>query len=90
MPWIQVKLQSTGKRSEQIEDLLLELGAVSVTLEDSADQPLFEPPPGATPMWDEITYTGLFDAATDMDVVEMALPNELGADLPLRVEALED
>lgn len=90
MPWIQVKLQSTGKRSEQIEDLLLELGAVSVTLEDSADQPLFEPPPGATPMWDEITYTGLFDASADMDLVEMALRNELGADLPLRVEALED
>ncbi len=90
MPWIQVKLQSTGSRSEQIEDLLLELGAVSVTLEDSADQPLFEPPPGATPMWDDITYTGLFDAAADMDLVEMALRNELGADLPVRVEALED
>jgi len=90
MPWIQVKLQGTGTDNEQIEDLLLELGAVSVTLEDSADQPLFEPPPGATPMWDAITYTGLFDAATDMDLVEMALRNELGADLPVRVEALED
>ena len=90
MPWIQTKLQSTGADSERIEDILLELGAVSVTLEDSADQPLFEPPPGATPLWNAVTYTGLFDSATDMDLVDIALRNILGHDLPLRIEALED
>ena len=90
MPWIQLKLQSTGAHNDAIEDTLLELGAVSVTLEDSADQPLFEPPPGATPIWDDVTYTGLFDASTDMDLVEMALRNALGHDTPIRIEALED
>lgn len=90
MPWIQLKLQSTGAHSDIIEDTLLDLGAVSVTLEDSADQPLFEPPPGATPIWDDVTYTGLFDANTDMDLVEMALRNALGHDIPIRIEALED
>ena len=90
MPWIQLKLQTTGKRTEQVEDLLLELGAVSVTLEDSADQPLFEPPPGATPIWNEVTLTGLFDSSSDMELVAVAVHNELGADLPLRIEALED
>ncbi len=90
MPWIQVKLQSTGANSDAIEDLLLELGAVSVTLEDSADQPLFEPPPGATPLWNEVTYTGLFDSSSDMDLVAMALHNAFEDDTPIRIEALED
>ena len=90
MPWIQLKLQSTGAHSEQIEDNLLALGAVSVTLEDSADQPLFEPPPGATPLWNDVTYTGLFDSEADMDLVEAALRNLLGDATPIRIEALED
>lgn len=90
MPWIQVKLQSTGANSERIEDTLLALGAVSVTLEDSADQPLFEPPPGATPLWNEVTYTGLFDSSVETGLVELALRNLLGDGTPIRFEALED
>lgn len=90
MPWIQVKLQSTGSNSARIEDTLLTLGAVSVTLEDSADQPLFEPPPGATPLWNDVTYTGLFDADADMDLAATTLRNILGEDTPIRIEALED
>lgn len=90
MPWIQLKLQTTGDQTEKVEDLLLELGAVSVTLEDSADQPLFEPPPGATPIWNEVTLTGLFDSGSDMELVAAALRNELGTEIPLRIEALED
>jgi ribosomal protein L11 methyltransferase len=90
MPWIQVKLQTTGKRSNHVEDLLMGLGAVSVTLEDSADQPLLEPPPGATPIWDDTTLTGLFEANADVDLICAALRNDLGAELPLRVEPLED
>lgn len=90
MPWIQVKLQTTGKRSSHIEDLLMSLGAVSVTLEDSKDQPLLEPPLGTTPIWDDTTLTGLFEADADIDLICVALHNELGADLPIKVEALED
>jgi len=90
MPWIQIKLQTTGKKSPQVEDLLMGLGAVSVTLEDSKDQPLLEPPPGATPIWDDTTVTGLFETDVDPDLVCAALRSQLGADLPIRVEALED
>ncbi|MAR89420.1 MAG: 50S ribosomal protein L11 methyltransferase [Pseudomonadota bacterium] len=90
MPWIQVKVQTTGSRASQVEDQLLGLGAVSVTLEDSRDQPLLEPPPGATPIWDDTTVSGLFEADVDTDLICAALRSELGADVPLRVEALED
>jgi len=90
MPWIQVKLQTTGSRSPAIEDLLMGLGAVSVTLEDSKDQPLLEPPLGTTPIWDDTTLTGLFEADADIDLICLALRNECGAELPIKVEALED
>lgn len=89
MPWIQIKLQTTGAHSASVEDQLVALGAVSVTLEDSADQPLLEPPPGATPIWDDTTLTGLFEADIDVDLVMAALKNALG-NIPIKVEALED
>jgi ribosomal protein L11 methyltransferase len=69
MPWLQIKLETPPQLSEQYEDLLLEAGACAVTLEDAADQPLFEPELGTTPLWDRTRITGLFDAETDMDWV---------------------
>ena len=90
MPWIQIKLQTTGKQSSHVEDLLMGLGSVSVTLEDSKDQPLLEPPPGATPIWDDTTVTGLFEADVDTDLICAALRSDLGSELPIKVEALED
>ena len=90
MPWIQIKLQTTGAHSSHVEDLLMGLGSVSVTPEDSKDQPLLEPPPGATPIWDDTTVTGLFEADIDTDLVCAALRGNLGTELPIKVEALED
>ena len=49
MPWIQIRLNSTGADAEVIGDELTETGAVSVTFQDSHDTPIFEPLPGETP-----------------------------------------
>lgn len=46
MPWIQIRLNSTGADAEAIGDELTETGAVSVTFQDSHDTPIFEPLPG--------------------------------------------
>ena len=73
MPWIQLKLQAPGKLAPEIEDALQDLGAVAVTLQDSGDQPLFEPPPGATPIWDDTTLTALFEADANVDIAAAAL-----------------
>ena len=69
MPWLQLKLETPPLLTERYEDLLLEAGACAVTLEDAADQPLFEPERGTTPLWDRTRIIGLFDAETDMDQV---------------------
>lgn len=40
MPWIQIRLNSTGADAEVIGDELTETGAVSVTFQDSHDTPI--------------------------------------------------
>lgn len=92
MPWLQLIVQIPGEQAEQYEDALLSLGASAVTLMDNADQPLLEPPPGATPVWDDSRVIGLFDASIDSDLLLAALKNTLNTDKlpPYRLEALED
>jgi len=40
-----------------------------VTFQDAADQPLFEPPPGATPLWQATRVVGLFSHDADIPAV---------------------
>ena len=54
MHWIQIILETSRQVSAPLEDRLLELGALAVTYVDAADQPLFEPGPGETPLWDAV------------------------------------
>ncbi|MDE2148285.1 MAG: 50S ribosomal protein L11 methyltransferase [Gammaproteobacteria bacterium] len=51
------------------ETLLEACGARAVTLSDAGDQPLLEPPPGATPLWAISRLTALFDADTQPEIV---------------------
>lgn len=62
MPWLQLKVISPRKYVKSLESSLLVCGAAAVTLQDNADQPIFEPGLGETPLWDQVKITGLFDA----------------------------
>ena len=66
MPWIQLKLNTTGANAEDLSDALMEAGAVSITFQDTHDTPVFEPLPGETRLWGDTDVIGLFDAETDM------------------------
>ena len=91
MPWLQIKININKNDAEPIEDAILAAGAVSVTLEDSADQPILEPALGETPLWDKTRITGLFDAETNTDEALKLAELELGQALPeYRWELLED
>ncbi|MER2010985.1 50S ribosomal protein L11 methyltransferase [Psychrobacter alimentarius] len=65
MAWQQLHLQCEKANVDLAEALLLEAGALSIALDDAGDQPLFEPLPGESPLWDDVILTGLFDATTD-------------------------
>ena len=72
MPWIQLKLNTTGANAEDLSDALMEAGAVSITFQDTHDTPVFEPLPGETRLWGDTDVIGLFDAETDMNDVVVA------------------
>jgi ribosomal protein L11 methyltransferase len=93
MAWLQLRIRAPHQFVETVEDLLFAHQAVSVTLEDAADQPLLEPGPGETPIWDDVEVVGLFVAEdTDPDILRASLdaqlPGECGQvqfeDLPER------
>ena len=61
MPWLQIAIHTNQNHAEQTEDCLLQFGACSVTLKDAADEPILEPAPGETPVWQDIIVVGLFE-----------------------------
>ena len=69
MPWLQLTLEATHSNSDQLSDLLSQAGAAAVTLQDAHDDPIFEPPPGSTPLWKELFITGLFEADININSV---------------------
>ncbi|MCC5795953.1 MAG: 50S ribosomal protein L11 methyltransferase [Methylophaga sp.] len=92
MPWIQVIFCSSPADAEQLSDVLSEAGASAVTFEDSADQPIYEPALGETPLWSETRIIGLFDAAVDCQALLEDIATQLSpGKLPdYRIEAVED
>jgi len=92
MPWIQLKINTTGTQAEALGDTLVESGAVSVTFQDTHDTPVFEPLPGETRLWGDTDVIGLFDAQTDMKEVVAILEHSplLGANFRHKIEQLED
>ena len=92
MPWIQLKINTTGENAETLSDALIESGAVSVTFQDTHDNPVFEPLPGETLLWGDTDAIGLYDAETDMEDVVAMLENEplLGKGFVHKIEQLED
>ena len=71
MSWQQLHLQCAKDHTELAETLLLEAGAISISLTDAGDQPLFEPMPNESPLWDEVIVTALFDSSTFASVSEL-------------------
>jgi ribosomal protein L11 methyltransferase len=90
MPWIQMRLAIAPDQADPLEDLLLSLGAVSVTFMDAADEPIFEPDLGTTPLWTNTHLLALFEADTDSDAVLAQIGSCWPSPLDVQVEQIED
>ena len=92
MTWWQFSLHCQASELEQAEDLLLRLGALSLSIADAGDEPIYEPPPGSTPLWRQSVLTATFDNASNPEIlmqeISAALPPQLAASL--RRHALEE
>ncbi|MFW2177352.1 MULTISPECIES: 50S ribosomal protein L11 methyltransferase [unclassified Moraxella] len=79
MPWQQLHLQCEKSQAEMTETLMLEADALSISLDDAGDQPLFEPLPGESPLWDEVIITGLFDTSTNLEDLSQEIAQQVVA-----------
>ena len=79
--WRQFTFSVVDNLADPLSDALSELGALSVSLEDGGDQPLFEPKPGETPLWRTTRVTGLFEAGVDASAVRAALASQFSAEV---------
>ena len=77
MPWLQLTFHVDLEEAQNLSDLLSELGAAAVTMQDGADQPLYEPPLGTTPLWQHTCVSGLFPADSDPDQLRAELTDLL-------------
>lgn len=81
MIWWQFSLNCQASELEQIEGLMQDIGALSLSLSDAGDEPIYEPLPGTAPVWQESVVTATFDAATAPEVlyqqISTALPQHL-------------
>ena len=90
MPWIQIKLGTTDKKAKKISGMLNGFGAAAVTYMDSVDNPVYEPLPGETILWNNTTVVGLFEADVDPKPIVDFIYEHFGDQLTYKVEQLED
>lgn len=87
MPWLQLTLECGQDQAAAAEAALDRLGAISVTLSDAADEPLLEPAPGETLLWNRLRVTGLFEADADETRLRLELRRSLHLSDPANVRA---
>ena len=93
MPWLKLKLFVDDAHAQPLADKLEEWGAIAVTLEDAADQPLFasihasdgtslcqgfESHWNKNPLWSQVLVTGLFPEFTNTDDILARVRERLG------------
>lgn len=69
MSWLALEVPIHRRELEAIEDILMGLDAVAITLVAEDDQPgeaVLEPDPGATPLWEQMRLQALFALDTDI------------------------
>lgn len=96
MPFISLSLILNESQADAFSDQLMELGAISVNVEDAEEgtvneKPIFGEPGAATGMWSKSKLTALFQDGVDATAVGWKAASVLGfADLRFAVETVED
>lgn len=80
MAWLGLALDVAAEDADQLGDVLLAAGALSVTLADGGDTPILEPAPATTPLW----HTVRLEAVLPLDVDVIAVRDALEACLRAR------
>ena len=90
MQWLQLISLSSRHDSQEIEAAGVALNALSVTIQDAADQPILEPAVGETPLWDQCVVTALFPTTVDTKKINEQFNATTSNSQQMRWEQLED
>lgn len=89
--WRQLVATVDQSDAETVSDWLERQGALSISLDDAGDEPLFEPPVGETPLWHQVKVTALFDAQVPVEAIGSELERVFGGKVrALEIQTLED
>jgi ribosomal protein L11 methyltransferase len=91
MAWLQVSVDVPDDIVESASGALVDAGALSVTYQDAADEPILEPALGEHPVWPVTRVVALFTADGDAGWITQCLRETLhDAGIEPRIERLED
>ena len=91
MPYHQLVIELPRGELARAEEACAGLGAIAVSLADAGDEPLLEPAPGETPLWQAVRLQALFDQAANPAVAAATLAAVLGiAPAAIAIEHVED
>lgn len=90
MPFQLLTLTVDQPHAESLSDALTDSGALSVTLEDSQDEPIFETPPDTVILWSRCKLTGLYDEQDDLRPLVLALEQKLNTAIEYSIAVLPD
>lgn len=72
--WFELTLKASDLLTpENLDDAFAEVGALAVTMKDAGDDPIYEPPIGTVPLWQETLVTGLFAMPCDIENIKASL-----------------
>jgi ribosomal protein L11 methyltransferase len=91
MVWLQISVEVTGELAAVATEVFEDAGALSVTYQDAADEPILEPPLGEHPVWSATRVVALFPGDSDACLISRRLRETLHDDgIGPRIEPLED
>lgn len=89
--WQQIFAVVAASVAERLADAMETHGALAVTLLDAADEPIYEPPLGTTPLWATTVVQGLYPNTVDFETLTGELSAELGLESSVwRVSTIAD
>lgn len=90
--WLQLRFVCDADSAAELAQCLSDCGALAVSLDDAKDEPLYEPPPGSTPLWSATRVSGLFPHQDDSAPLLAELARRLapGRLPPASLHVLED
>ena len=91
MSWLQLSVEVTGDLADVATGVFMDAGALSVTYQDAADEPILEPGLGEHPVWSATRVVALFPEDGDAGRITQRLREALhDAEIEPRIERLED